>query len=153
MGNYSEAALGLQWLYGILSSDSTLSGLAPGGVWRSYAPPESQVPYVIISFHSGNDVTTLNAYRIMDDLLYQAKAIGPAMDTATITQAAARIDKLLGGPPGLPTSGTIMQGPTQIGQVLACFRTAPIQVDELVNGEPWTNIGGMYRLLLEQIAS
>jgi hypothetical protein len=35
--------------------------------------------------------------------------------------------------------------------ILACYREQPLMIDEEVNGEEWTNIGGLYRLLVQAI--
>ncbi len=36
-------------------------------------------------------------------------------------------------------------------QILACWREQPVLQDEIVNGEVWTNLGGLYQLDIEQI--
>ena len=97
-----EGAYGLQWLKSTLAGDSTLTGYAPGGVYRGVAPPGVLTPFVIISLQAGIDVLTVNAYRLMSQPLYQVKAVGPASVTATIVAAASQIDALLGR-----SSGTI----------------------------------------------
>src|SRR5260221_3578698 len=153
MSNYNEVLLGFEWLYSVLSGDATLTSLAPGGVWRSMAPPSSLMPYVIMALQAGSDVTAMNGFRIMDDLLMQIKVVGPASNTATIASAAAQIDRLLGGPPLQPASGTIAAGPTTIAQVYACYRQTPLVIDELINGELFLNVGGLYRMEIQQIAS
>lgn len=99
-----EIMYGYQWLEATLSADSTLAGYAPGGVWRALAPPSSLAPYVIVAFHAGTDSVTMNGFRMLDDLVFQVKAVGPASETAQITSAAGRIDALIGSP---PTSGTV----------------------------------------------
>ena len=35
--------------------------------------------------------------------------------------------------------------------ILACYREQPLILDENVNGEEWTNIGGLYRLQVQAI--
>src|SRR5260221_8965079 len=37
--------------------------------------------------------------------------------------------------------------------ILDCHRESPLEMDELVNGEVWSNFGGLYRLLVQQITS
>lgn len=141
-----EGMLALEWLNSVLSGDSTLSGYAPGGVWRGMAPQETPTPFIILSLQSGSDVVTMNAVRLMDDLLVQVKAVGPAAtQTAMIANAAARMDALIGNP---PNAGTTQDG---LGYVLASYRQSPLIVDELVAGDVWTNIGGLYRIEIEQI--
>jgi hypothetical protein len=140
-----ESAAGFAWLYSVLSGDSTLTGYAPGGVWRGLAPDGTATPFVILSLQSGQDKLTANAVRILDDDTFLVKASGPASNTAGVTNAAARIDALLGR-----TSGTIgTPGQVTAGAILACYRETPLSVDELINGELWTNLGGLYRLIIQ----
>lgn len=155
MSNYNEVMLGFLWLESVLSADSTLSGLAPGGVWRALAPSGTAVPFVVMVHQAGSDVVTMNGFRVMDELLYQVKVVGlgNSRSIATLAQAAAQIDKLLGGPPSLPASGAVVVNSVTAGQVLACYRQSPFQLDELVDGELWTDLGGLYRLQIEQIAT
>lgn len=140
-----EVVAGFQWIYSVLSPDSTLATYAPGGVYRSMAPPDTAAPYVIMAHQSGLDVLTVNAFRLMDNLLYQVKAAGPASQMTAIAAAALRIDQLLCPNEG-SGSGTVAGG--YIGN---CHREQPIFIDELVNGETWTNVGGMYRLEIKQM--
>ena len=63
--------------------------------------------------------------------------------TTTLAQAATEIDKLLRRPAGTAT-------PDGLGYVLACYRETPVMKDDLVNGEKWSDVGGLYRILLEQ---
>jgi len=134
-----EVALGFEFLIGLLT-DSTLQGYAPGGVRRAYAPPETTPPYVIVGYQAGHDVTTMNAFRMMSAMLYQVKVVGPSSGTSVLAQAAERIDQLID-----QQKGTVAGGYT-----LACWRQSPLEVDELVSGELWTNLGGLYQVYLEQ---
>lgn len=153
MSNYNEVFLGFQFIYAMLSADSTLAGLAPGGVWRGLAPPGTATPYVVLVYQAGTDAVTMNGYRMIVDALYQVKAVGPANISETIAAASARLDKLLGGPPSQPASGAVIINAVNEGQVLACYRQSPLMLDELVSGELWTSIGGLYRTEIEQIAT
>lgn len=146
-----ESVLGFQWLYSTLSGDATLLGYAVGGIWRSLAPPEQATPFVIISHQSGSDVTNAFGVRIITEQLFQVKAVGPASNMAPIASAAEQLDTLLGGTTSGPASGFITVSSVNIGKVLACWRQTQIAVDELVNGEVWTNLGGLYRMQIEQV--
>lgn len=136
-----ETALAFQWLYATLAGDATLASYAPGGVWRGLAPPATLTPYVVVSFQAGTDVISMNAYRLLDDLLYQVKAVGPASITPTLINAASQIDALLKLASGTVTSGAI----------LSCYRQSPFELDQLVNGELWTDWGGLYRVIIQQV--
>jgi hypothetical protein len=141
MSGANEVALGLLWLQSVLSSDATLSGLAPGGVYRAMAPPNTSPIYVIVAYQAGTDALTLNAYRMLSNLIYQVKAVGPVSSTAAIVAASKQIDVLLGG----PTSGSVSGG-----YISACYRDGSLQIDELrASGEQWSNFGGLYRLQVQ----
>lgn len=147
----NEAWLGFQFIYGLLSPDATLASLAPGGIYRAMAPPNDAngdplpTPFVIMSLQSpGVDSLTMNAVRLLANPLFQIKAVGPTSKTQQIANAAERIDVLLGGGQGLRNQ-TIAGG--FIGD---CHRESVMQLDELVAGELFTNIGGLYRLSIQQ---
>lgn len=141
----NEAVLGFQFLNGILAPDATLQGYAPGGINRGMAPPGTTPPYVIMALQAANqDSLTLTGVRVLARPLFQVKAVGPASITAQIANAANQIDVLLGGKDGLRNQS--ITG----GFIAACYRESVLQLDELVNGELWTNIGGLYHLQIEQ---
>lgn len=140
-----EVIIGYQWLLSTLSNDDALSTWATGGIWRNMAPPGTQPPYVIMAFQGGHDVITANAFRILNDLVFQVKAVGPASMTDVLAAIAARIDELIGSP---PAAGTVPGG-----VVLSSNRESPLALDELVNGSHYSNLGGLYRLQIEQIYS
>lgn len=133
----TEVALGFEWMASVLSTDSTLTSLAPGGVWRSLAHPLSTFPYVVMVHQSGADTVTFGGRRAYSDLLFQAKVEGPSSSTAALLLAAARVDSLL-----TQISQTTVSG----GTILACFRFQTLDIEELIAGEMWSAIGGIYRL-------
>jgi hypothetical protein len=134
-----EVMLGFAYLYGTLSIDATLLSLAPGGVYRALAPPVTATPYVIISYQAGTDIVNFRGVRGLASMLYQAKVVGPSNNTANLATAAARIDTVITTADQVSVTGGIIK---------ACFRAQPLQVDELVTGEQWSNIGGLYRIMV-----
>lgn len=147
-----EILLGLAYLETTLGGDSTLAGYAPGGVYRSLAQPTSLTPYIIFAFQSGTDSVTMNGFRVLTRALFQVKAAGPANNTAGLANAAARIDALLGSPPGFPPGGIpITIGGVNQGWLYSIYRESPLAQDELVTGELWSNFGGMYRMEVGQM--
>lgn len=155
MANYNEQMLAYIWIRQQLMNDSALTGYAPGGVWRGLAPNAVSTPFVIVQHQGGLDVITVNGLRMLVDMTFQVKAIGPgdAITTDITNSAAARIDALFGSPPGRPPSGFITVNAVNVGWLYTIYRTAPLVLDELVNGETWTSIGGMYRTQVSQIAA
>lgn len=139
-------------LTNILGGDSLLAGYAPGGVFRSLAQPGTTTPYVIVSFQAGSDSVTMNGFRVLTLTTFQVKAVGPASNTDGLALATARIDTLLGSPPGFPPGGIpIVVNAVNAGWLYSIYRDAPLMVDELVSGELWTNAGGLYRMEVGQI--
>lgn len=141
----NEVNLGLAFLYAKLTNDATLTSLAPGGVHRGSAPSGTSTPFIVIQHQAGRDTLTMNRLRLMSRILYQVRAAGPAKSTSAVVSASNRLDDLLKKPPGAPpetTSG---------GRIDSYYREEPLQFDEtLPTGEKWTNIGGLYRLEIEQ---
>ena len=140
----TEIIIGLDFLINILSADTTLASLAPGGVWRSVASPNIATPFVVVAYQGGKDSLTTDGVRPLVTAIYQCKAVGPANITDTIVQAASQIDILLGGNHGLRNVG--VPG----GFIGSCYRDGSILMDELVAGEKFTNIGGLYSLQVSQ---
>jgi hypothetical protein len=109
-------------------------------VWRSLAPDGTPTPFVIIAYQSGQDVLSMNVVRLMTDLLFQIKVVGPVSNISQVYSAVDEIDSLL-----KRTSGSVSNG-----LVLACYRESPLELDELVNEQIWCNIGGLYRAVVQQ---
>lgn len=135
----NEVDLGFQWLNSVLANDSTLAGYAPGGVYRALAATTSDVPYVLAIYMAGTTTTNFNGVRGFVSMLYQVKAVGPARLTGMIVNAAARIDALITTATQISITGGIIK---------SCIQETPLQLDELVAKEQWTNLGGLYRIMI-----
>jgi hypothetical protein len=135
----NEVDLGFQYFATQLSSDATLLGYAPGGGYRKQAPAKTLVPYWIAIYMSGTTTTNFGGIRGYVSLLYQVKAVGPDSQTAQIASAAARIDALITTATQITVTGGIIK---------SCIQQQPIEMDEPVEKEQWTNIGGLYRLMI-----
>lgn len=140
MSSGHEIAMCFQFLYATLSGDSTLSGYAPGGIHRGVAPIGASTPFVVMSLQSTTDTLTANAYRILTKALFQVRATGPASNTAGLANAASRIDALLKLTSGAVTGGLIF----------SCYRDGAVFTDEIVDGDLWSNVGGMYAIEIQQ---
>jgi hypothetical protein len=134
-----EVSLGFAWIYSTLAGDSTLSATLTGGVWRALAPPSTIAPYVVMIYQAaGKDSVAFRGTRAYSDLLYQVKAVGPSNNYAALVSLSARIDTLLTLATQVAVTG---------GTILGCYRSAPLQIDEMVDADLWSNIGGLYRLM------
>lgn len=140
MANNNEVALGILWLTSTLSGDATLLGYCPGNVWRGLAPPSTTSPYVMLLFQPGGaDLVVFGGGRASADMHFHVLAVGPAKGTAALVNAAARIDVLINGAKNVAITGGTVQG---------CFRTEPLEMDQLIDGEEWTALGGLYRTFI-----
>jgi hypothetical protein len=142
MASAHEVALGFAWMMSVLSGDSTFVSQASGGIWRAKVPAEASPPlgsppYCVLIYQTGSDTMRFGG-RAYSGMLFQARMVGPALSSAALETAAARMDTLL-----TLTAETAVTG----GTIKSCYRSQPLQLDELVEGVEWTNIGGLYRMV------
>lgn len=140
----NEVMAGFTWLEQTLSADSMLMSSVPGGIWRGLAPAGTATPFLILAHQTGRDITSAMGYRLYVEQLYQVKVVGPATEESTLIAAASRFDALLGGTTAGPASGSVAGA-----AILSCYRQTTLELDEIVSGELWTNIGGLYALQIE----
>lgn len=128
-----------QMLYTALSGDATLSGLAPGGVWRGVAPGDASGVVVVFQNMGASDYYAL-ASRAFTTLTYQVKAIAPGESSAPAWAAAERIEALLTDKPLAIPSGSLM----------ACRRSTIISLNETDGGEQYQHVGGLYSISVQE---
>lgn len=127
MRNLEEA------LYAKLSGDSTLSALAPSGVWRDTAPEGTTGVFVIVAQTAAADAYTLSK-RAWTAYKYDVQAIGPGESAAGVLDAAAQIDTVLNDATWSVTGGS----------VLVSRRVNAFTYVELDSGERYQHAGGTY---------
>ncbi len=126
-----------------MQADSALMAAAIGGIYQGLAPIDTLSPFVLVVQQVATDVLTMNAVRVWTDILLQIKALGPSGpggNYAALVTIADRIDALFKSVRafGLGTGG-----------VLSCYREQSLTYSELVNGQPWSHLGGLYRIALQ----
>lgn len=134
-----ETVAAVTWAYTTLSGDATITTSATGGVWQDAAPQGTPGPLVIVAQISATDQLTANANRLYVDAVFKVVATGPTKMFATLASIGNRIDALLGRTNG--TSGSVI--------IQACYREQVINISNLVNGESWAQVGGLYRLAIQ----
>jgi len=139
----SETAQAFTWVSTTMQADSALMAAAIGGLYQGFAPIDTVAPFVIVTQQVGTDVLTANAVRLWTDILLQIKMLGPSGpggNYAALVTGADRIDALFRrtGPIGFSSGG-----------VLACWREQSLAYSELVNGQPWSHLGGLYHIELQ----
>jgi len=139
----SETSQAYQWVATTMQADSALMAAATGGVFREYAPMDTVPPFALVVQQSSVDVNTMNGTRLFTNKLMQIKALGPSGPGGNYTALVTicdRIDALFKNVRdiGLPSGG-----------VLACYRESEIAYGEIVNGQPWSHLGALYRIELQ----
>jgi hypothetical protein len=135
--NTDPVSSGLTLLTTILTGDSTFMGYITG-VFQDIAPIDTPADYCLIGVQSpGLDTLTATGVRVLSRPLFRVKIVGPAADMATLSAAYQRADTLL----------ALVRNDAATG-ILACYREAPLYLPEpqLINGEAWVNLGGLYRM-------
>ena len=89
---------------------------------------------------SSQDMLTVNVKRLFSNPLLQIKAVGPSSQYAALVTIANRIDTLF---------GRANLAALSVGGVLSCYREQELTYDELVNGQAWSHLGGLYHIQLQ----
>jgi hypothetical protein len=87
---------------------------------------------------SSRDEQVFGGGRAFSDLQFHVFTAGLAATGQQIANAAARIDTLL-----TIDQQTAVTG----GMIIASYRISPIESDVIIDGEVWTNMGGIYRIM------
>ncbi len=139
----SEIASAFTWVSTTMQADSALMAVAIGGVYREYAPIDTVAPFALVNQQAGTDVLTANAIRLFVSILLQIKMIGPSGpggNYGALVTGADRIDTLF---------KSVRSVGLASGGILSCYRESTIAYGELVNGQPWSHLGGLYRIELQ----
>jgi len=137
-----EITIALSFLHITLNSSSDLTTAVPGGFWPGSVPSNKTPPFGLYGYQSGFDTLTSNGVRLITQPLYQVRVSGPASIIDQVAAAAALTDDVL-----KRTVNTSVTG----GLVAASYRESPVHIDEQIDGVPWVSIGGLYRLVLQQV--
>ena len=124
---------GLTFLNNTLTADGTFMSLV-NSVYTGVAPEGSLPDYGIIIHQAGQK--TLNAYGVlvMTRALFQVKVAGPeAHYDNNLSPAYDRMITLI----GLVRS---------VSGILACYLEQDFSISEVVDGIPWVNLGGLFRV-------
>jgi len=129
----------------VLTNDTTLSGLAPGGVYRDIAPQDVASPFVIVSQMAHEDTYGIGSRRqAYETITYVIKGVANGTSGTTVQTIADRIHALLQGVT-LSVTGY---------NALLCERTeriAYVEVDDQ-SDRRWQHRGGMYEVTAEPLS-
>lgn len=132
-----ESELVLGWIESTLSGDSTLQGLAPGGVSQTFALPGTTPPYTLAKYLNGASIPQFGGIAY-SDMRFRVTVVGPIASQGAIASAADRTKTLL----------TVTQQTNVIGGTLiSSIPDQPISDDEWVDGAKWHVSGNEYRVM------
>lgn len=130
---------GFDFLYTVLNPLATI-----GGAHLGVAPIGTLAPFTVYSQQSGTDLMEIAGYRVWNNGLYLVKACGPATQADAIMVLAAANDAALQRTGGIAVSGGT-------GLMLSCTREQTIiQPETITNSMQWLNVGGFYRIYVQQ---
>jgi len=128
-------------LAALISSDATLAGLLPDGVWWGVAPAGA-TRFVILAQVDHGDAYTIGNGVAWDRIVYLAKAVTAGDSGSLANQAAAQIHKIL--------QGAVIQAtgyhPSIVVQRLERVRP-PVEIDDQTD-QRWHHAGGQYEILI-----
>lgn len=116
-------------------------------VYKDFAPEGVAEPYVVFSFHAGEDLEAVGTgrRRLFTRPLYLVKAVGK--DYIKVAKLSSIIDAALEGiPQGAPTAIAAIDGVTY--QVSGCYREQPVHYAEVDNNARYEHMGGLYRIFV-----
>lgn len=130
-----ESSYVATWLYGALSGDVTIAGLA-SVVSEDPAPQGSAYPVLVFSLISAIDVQVHNAIRIMVDSLWDIKAVDQNASYSRARSIMNRVDTILHRASGTVTDAV----------VYSAVREQIFRFTEIDDGKPYRHLGGQYRI-------
>jgi hypothetical protein len=112
--------------------DSNQVGVADR-VYSAVAPMDAAYPHVVFQLQAPRDLMVVGARRVWVDGLWLVRAIGRDGTYVDLEAIADAIDTQLHA-----ASGT---------EVQACVREQPFAMTEVVDGQQYRHLGGIYRII------
>lgn len=129
-----------EWIYSVLSADSTLIGALGGtAIYRGEPPEGAAYPFVSVEAEEERVETTLNGSVFLFEAMMHVSVIGRTNTPTALEAIYSRLDTLLHGGGGTaPVRGT---------HVIGCLRVGDISEDEYdMGGVKYIRRGGVYRV-------
>lgn len=133
-----------QWLWSVLSGDSTLNVSVSGRIYADEAPQGARVPMIIFAYLGGAERMRPMRNGRFTTALYLVRAIADGSSYETIEPIADRIDAVL----TLGDQGTVVRDV----RMTSIFREQPHQRKDSENGKPTVYLGGFYRLYFQPLS-
>jgi hypothetical protein len=134
-----------RFLYQRLACDPELAGLVGKRIYERGAPQGAAYPLVLFKVQAATDLLGAGAARLWMDALVQVKAVGPGA-ASELSPIADRLDALL----HVAEPVVVSQGEKSY-QIHGSHRERTINYDEVVAGQVYLHLGGLYRVFCTAI--
>lgn len=133
----NEIILVYEWLYTILSANSTITSTVSTRIYDGVAPQGTSFPYIVFNWQGGVDKSAVGSLRVFTNGLFQVKVITNEETYTTISPVADKIDQLLHRAKGVVSSNNIESS-----------REFPLAIIEKKDGLQYRHMGGIYRIFI-----
>lgn len=137
----SASGLVEQWIYGVLSTDSTLAGLVSTQIYAGVAPEGATYPLITYQSLGGVDTTAPGFMRVLTQFRYAVHCADRVGSILGLDAIAARVDTLLHGQTHAFSSGAF---------TVATQRERQMVMADQVAGVPTRDIVSIYLLIMQE---
>ena len=132
-----------QWMYGVLSADTTIKNTFSTRIYRKSAPQTADYPpMLIMQYMGGAEHTVTNGISVYSGMVFMVKGTAKSGVYASLRDGMSRVDTLLHRASG-DVSGA---------RVVWCQKLAEIPLEPVVySGEMYEQIATNYRVLVHAL--
>jgi hypothetical protein len=134
-----------RFLYQRLACDPELAGLVGERIYHRLAPQGAEYPLVLFNVQAATDMLGAGAARVWMNAVVQVKAVGPQA-TSELSPIADRLDALLH-----VAEPVVVRLDGKSYQIHGAHRESAIEYDEVVAGQVYRHLGGLYRVFCTAI--
>ncbi len=133
--------LGIQrFVYWRLTSDAALAVRVGDRIYERVAPQGAVYPLVLFNVQAATDLMGAGAARLWVNALVQVKAVGPGA-ASVLAPIADRLDTLLHA-----AEPVVVSLGEKSWQIHGAHRESAIEYAEVVAGQVYRHLGGLYRV-------
>jgi hypothetical protein len=134
-----------RFLYSRLAGDAALAVLVGNRIYERGAPQGAAYPLVLFKVQAATDLLGAGAARLWMNAVVQVKAVGPQA-TSELSPIADRLDALLH-----VAEPVVVRLDGKSYQIHGSHRERTINYDEVVAGQVYLHLGGLYRVFCTAI--
>lgn len=123
---------------------TSLLGTAPNysGIYETLIPESAPLPAIRFQFQAGVDTVAIGQFRVFTRPLYLVEAVTLGDEAHTAGLIANQIEAALTG------IQNYLVSPDNV-IIMGCFREQPYRMVEVVEGQRFNHVGGLFRLFIQ----